>query len=63
MVENPIVGRTEKEAEEKFRELESLMPQYRIPKPRFFVSAEKVDDEVQEWYEAGAMDLFLVKQE
>lgn len=63
LVENPIVGRTEKEAEEKFRELESLMPHYRIPKPRFFGSAEKVADEVQEWYEAGAMDLFLVKQE
>lgn len=63
VVENPIVGRTEKEAEEKFRELESLMPGYRIPKPRLFGSAEKVADEVQEWYEAGAMDQLLIKQE
>jgi len=61
--QNPIVGRTEKEAEEKFQELQSLMPVYRIPKPTFFGSAEKVADQVQEWYEAGAMDLLLLRQE
>lgn len=49
---NPIVGRTEKEAEEKFQELQSLMPSYRIPKPKFFGSAEKVADQIQHWYEA-----------
>lgn len=62
-----LVGRTEKEAEEKFREMESLIPQYRIQnriqKPLFFGSAEKVADQVQEWYEAGAMDMLLVQQE
>ncbi|MCS0673482.1 NtaA/DmoA family FMN-dependent monooxygenase [Cytobacillus firmus] len=61
--QNPIVGRTEKEAEEKFQELQSLMPIYRIPKPTFFGSAEKVADQVQDWYEAGAMDLLLIRQE
>ena len=58
-----LVGRTEKEAEEKFREMESLIPQYRIQKPLFFGSAEKVADQVQDWYEAGAMDMLLVQQE
>jgi FMN-dependent oxidoreductase (nitrilotriacetate monooxygenase family) len=61
--QNPIVGRTEKEAEEKFQELQSLMPIYRIPKPTFFGSAEKVADQIQHWYEAGAMDLLLIRQE
>ncbi|MCF7754447.1 NtaA/DmoA family FMN-dependent monooxygenase [Paenibacillus xylanexedens] len=60
---NPIVGRTETEAEEKFQELESLMPGYRIPKPKFFGSAEKVADQIQQWYEAGAMDLLKIRQE
>ncbi|GGO07501.1 NtaA/DmoA family FMN-dependent monooxygenase [Saccharibacillus kuerlensis] len=60
---NPIVGRTEKEAEEKFRELQSLMPIYRIPKPKLFGSAEKVADEIERWYEAGALDLLLIRQE
>ncbi|MGG4404068.1 NtaA/DmoA family FMN-dependent monooxygenase [Paenibacillus amylolyticus] len=60
---NPIVGRTETEAEEKFQELESLMPGYRIPKPKFFGSAEKVADQIQKWYEAGAMDLLKIRQE
>ncbi|CAH0148603.1 monooxygenase [Bacillus sp. Soil745] len=61
---NPIVGRTEREAEEKFQELESLMPYgYRIPKPKFFGSAEKVADQIQHWYEAGAMDLLKIRQE
>ncbi|TWT14295.1 NtaA/DmoA family FMN-dependent monooxygenase [Planomicrobium sp. CPCC 101079] len=58
-----LVGRTEKEAEEKFREMESLIPQYRIPKPLFFGSAEKVANQIQEWYEAGSMDMLLVQQE
>ncbi|TWT07672.1 NtaA/DmoA family FMN-dependent monooxygenase [Planococcus sp. CPCC 101016] len=58
-----LVGRTEKEAEEKFREMENLIPQYRIQKPLFFGSAEKVADQIQEWYEAGFMDMLLVQQE
>lgn len=60
---NPIVGRTEREAEEKFQELQELMPIYRIPKPKIFGSAEKVADQIQHWYEAGAMDLLLLRQE
>jgi alkanesulfonate monooxygenase SsuD/methylene tetrahydromethanopterin reductase-like flavin-dependent oxidoreductase (luciferase family) len=60
---NPIIGRTEREAEEKFQELQALMPIYRIPKPKFFGSAEKVVDQIQNWYEAGAMDLLLLRQE
>lgn len=60
---NPIVGRTDAEAEEKFQELQALMPQYRIPKPTLFGSAEKVADEIEQWYKAGAMDLLLVRQE
>lgn len=59
----PIVGSTEAEAEEKFQEMQSLMPAYRIPRPLFFGSAEKVADQVQEWYEAGAMDMLLIQQE
>ena len=58
-----LVGRTEKEAEEKFREMESLIRPYRIQKPLFFGSAEKVADQVQEWYEVGGMDMLLVQQE
>jgi FMN-dependent oxidoreductase (nitrilotriacetate monooxygenase family) len=61
--QNPIVGRTEKEAEEKFQELQRLMPIYRIQRPLFFGSAEKVAHQIQEWYEAGAMDLLLLRQE
>jgi FMN-dependent oxidoreductase (nitrilotriacetate monooxygenase family) len=61
---NPIVGRTDKEAEEKFKELESLLPYgYRIPKPQIFGSAEKVAEQIQYWYESGAMDLLLLRQE
>lgn len=61
--QNPIVGKTEQEAEEKFQELQNLIPRYRIPKPLFFGSAEKVADQVEEWYEAGAMDMLLLTQE
>ncbi|MBD8591479.1 NtaA/DmoA family FMN-dependent monooxygenase [Peribacillus simplex] len=60
---NPIVGRTEREAEQKFQELQELLPIYRIPKPKIFGSAEKVADQIQHWYEAGAMDLLLLRQE
>ncbi|MEY8742412.1 NtaA/DmoA family FMN-dependent monooxygenase [Bacillales bacterium AN1005] len=59
----PIVGNTEAEAEKKFQEMQSLMPAYRIPRPLFMGSAEKVADQVQEWYEAGAMDMLLIQQQ
>ncbi|MEY8741207.1 NtaA/DmoA family FMN-dependent monooxygenase [Bacillales bacterium AN1005] len=61
--QSPIVGKTEKEAEEKFQELQALMPIYRIPKPTFFGSAEKVANQIEQWYEAGALDLLLISQE
>ena len=61
--QTPIVGKTEAEAEEKFQEMQSLMPGYRIPRPLFFGSAEKVADQIQEWYEAGAIDMLLIQQE
>jgi alkanesulfonate monooxygenase SsuD/methylene tetrahydromethanopterin reductase-like flavin-dependent oxidoreductase (luciferase family) len=61
---NPIVGRTEKEAEDKFNELQSLAPNwYGMPKPSLFGSAEQVADIIQKEYEAGAMDLLLVRQD
>jgi hypothetical protein len=44
-------------------QLQSLMPIYQLPKPKFFGSAEKVADQIQNWYEAGAMDLLLIRQE
>ena len=59
-----IVGRTESEANEKFQELQGLSPPgYRIPKPQFFGSAETVADMIEHWYQAGAMDLLLIRQE
>lgn len=61
--QNPIIGQTEREAEEKFQELQALMPSYRIPKPVFFGSAEKVAEQIQHWYEAGALDMLLIRQE
>jgi alkanesulfonate monooxygenase SsuD/methylene tetrahydromethanopterin reductase-like flavin-dependent oxidoreductase (luciferase family) len=61
--QNPIVGRTEKEAEEKFQGLQRLMPVFRTQRPLFFGSAEKVANQIQEWHEAGAMDLLLLRQE
>ncbi|GLX68890.1 NtaA/DmoA family FMN-dependent monooxygenase [Paenibacillus glycanilyticus] len=59
-----IVGRTETEAEEKFQELISLSPPgYHIRKPQFFGSAETVADMIEHWYQTGAMDLLLLRQE
>lgn len=59
----PMVGRTMHEAEIMFQELEMLMPGYRIPKPLFFGTPEKVADEIERWYDGGAMDLMLLRQE
>lgn len=60
----PFVGRTDKEAEERFRELEALLPRgYRLPRPTFIGSAERVADQIQHWYEAGAMDILMIRQE
>ncbi|AMM49903.1 monooxygenase [Rufibacter sp. DG15C] len=61
--QNPIVGRTDKEALEKYMELLSLRPRNSLPTPLFFGSAETVADKVQLWYEAGAMDMFMIRQD
>jgi FMN-dependent oxidoreductase (nitrilotriacetate monooxygenase family) len=61
--QNPLVGRTDDEAVEKYRELAALTPGYRIPPPTFIGSAESVAGQIQQWYEAGAMDMFMVRQD
>jgi hypothetical protein len=37
-------------------QMQSLMPIYQLPKPKFFGSAEKVADQILHWYEACSMD-------
>jgi len=61
--QNPIVGETEKDAIDKYMELMQLSPRNSLPRPQFFGSAEKVADQVQKWYEAGAMDMLLIRQD
>jgi alkanesulfonate monooxygenase SsuD/methylene tetrahydromethanopterin reductase-like flavin-dependent oxidoreductase (luciferase family) len=61
--QNPIVGRTEQEAREKYLELLQLIPYNSLPRPLFFGSAEKVADQVQQWYEQGAMDMLILRQD
>ena len=34
-----------------------------LPLPLFFGSAEKVADQVQQWYEQGAMDMLILRQD
>ncbi|MEC1646681.1 NtaA/DmoA family FMN-dependent monooxygenase [Bacillus halotolerans] len=59
-----IVGKTESDAIRKVDELERLLPPYyRMPKTRFIGSAEQVAEVIEEWYNAGAMDLMLLRQE
>lgn len=61
--QNPIVGTTEKEAVEKYMELLRLHPRNSLPAPVFFGSAETVANQVQLWYESGAMDMFMIRQD
>ena len=61
--QNPIVGKTEKDAIDKYMELMSLSPRNSLPRPQFFGSAEQVAHKVQQWYEAGAMDMLLLRQD
>lgn len=61
--QNPIVGETEKDAIEKYMELLHLSPRNSLPMPQFFGSAEKVADLIQKWYESGAMDMLLLRQD
>lgn len=61
--QNPIVGETEQDAINKYKELMNLPPYNSIPLPPFFGAAEKVADQVIEWHEKGAMDLFIIRQD
>jgi len=61
--QNPIVGRTEQEAQEKYLELLRFIPRNSIPRPHFLGSAEKVADQVQQWHEQGAMDMLILRQD
>lgn len=61
--QNPIVGKTEQEAIDKYMELMKLIPNNSIPLPIFFGAAEKVADEIQEWHKQGAMDMLILRQD
>lgn len=61
--QNPIVGKTDQEALEKYRELLQLHPYNSLPRPLFFGSAERVANQIQQWYEAGAMDMLMIRQD
>jgi FMN-dependent oxidoreductase (nitrilotriacetate monooxygenase family) len=61
--QNPIVGRTEQEAQEKYMELLRFTPKNSLPLPLFFGSAEKVADQVQQWYDQGAIDMLMLRQD
>lgn len=61
--QNPIVGKTDAEAQQKYMELVSLNPYRAMPAPLFFGSAERVANQVQQWYEAGAMNMLIINQD
>ncbi|WP_057914981.1 NtaA/DmoA family FMN-dependent monooxygenase [Peribacillus muralis] len=61
---SPIVGKTEKDALEKLREIESLMPiGHRLPRPQLMGSAENVAEKIEHWYREGVMDILLIRQD
>nr|WP_245406467.1 MULTISPECIES: NtaA/DmoA family FMN-dependent monooxygenase [unclassified Peribacillus] len=61
---SPIVGKTEKDALEKLREIESLMPiGHRLPRPQLMGSAENVAEKIEHWYREGIMDILLIRQD
>ncbi|WHY54347.1 NtaA/DmoA family FMN-dependent monooxygenase [Peribacillus simplex] len=61
---SPIVGKTEKDALEKLREIESLMPiGHRMPRPQLMGSAENVAEKIEHWYREGVMDILLIRQD
>ncbi|SFH14249.1 NtaA/DmoA family FMN-dependent monooxygenase [Pontibacter chinhatensis] len=61
--QNPIVGRTDQEALEKYLELLRLIPKNSLSRPLFFGSAERVADQVQQWYDQGAIDMLILRQD
>jgi alkanesulfonate monooxygenase SsuD/methylene tetrahydromethanopterin reductase-like flavin-dependent oxidoreductase (luciferase family) len=44
-------------------ELSRFIPRNSLQLPLFFGSAEKVADQVQQWYEHGAMDMLILRQD
>lgn len=40
-----------------------LYPYNSLPRPQFFGSADRVANQIQDWYEAGAMDMFMIRQD
>lgn len=61
--QNPIVGHTDEEAVAKYKQLLAFNPRNSIPVPLFFGSAERVAAQVQLWYESGAMDMLMIRQD
>jgi FMN-dependent oxidoreductase (nitrilotriacetate monooxygenase family) len=61
--QNPIVGRTDEEAVAKYKQLLGFNPRNSLPAPLFFGSAERVAAQVQLWYESGAMDMLMIRQD
>jgi alkanesulfonate monooxygenase SsuD/methylene tetrahydromethanopterin reductase-like flavin-dependent oxidoreductase (luciferase family) len=61
--QHPIVGRTKKEAQEKYMELAQFTLRSSLPLSVFFGSTEKVANQVQQWYEPGAMDMLILSQD
>jgi FMN-dependent oxidoreductase (nitrilotriacetate monooxygenase family) len=61
--QNPIVGRTDEEAVAIYKQLLAFNPRNSIPVPLFFGSAERVAAQVQLWYESGAMDMLMIRQD
>ena len=61
--QNVIVGKTDAEAQQKYMELVSLNRYRAMPAPLFFGSAERVANLVEQWYEAGAMDMLVITQD
>jgi alkanesulfonate monooxygenase SsuD/methylene tetrahydromethanopterin reductase-like flavin-dependent oxidoreductase (luciferase family) len=47
----------------KYKELLAFQPRNSIPVPLFFGSAERVAAQVQLWYESGAMDMLMIRQD
>ena len=61
--QNSIVGRTEKEAQDKHLKLMRLIPNNSILSFLFFGSAEKVAEQIQEWHAAETMNMLILQQE
>jgi FMN-dependent oxidoreductase (nitrilotriacetate monooxygenase family) len=63
VAQNPIVGRTDAEAYAKYQAIRALGPYSHRPVPLFMGSAERIANEIQKWYEAGAIDMLMIQQD